>query len=95
MDVTALGKKLCSTLFVWELMFLNLFQEPQTLGVLGGWGLQPYEPGCHMLSPGVGVEPPQSPVRFPPPGPRPSCLAQCSFRTTVALRLRMLSVVAV
>lgn len=57
---------------------------PEGRGTNSLWGLQLYdkplfEPGCPILSPGVGKDSPQSSVLFSPPGPSTSWILQCSF----------------
>lgn len=73
MDFTALGKKLCFSLFAWVLMFLyGVPQRRGTNNLFPGWGLQLYH------KPFVGTQ--LSYVEFRC-GPSPFCLVRCSFYT--------------
>lgn len=94
MDFTALIKKLCFILFVWVLMFLYVFREGRGREVSWVGGVCNYttssclNPGCCILSPGVGE------VVFTTWAKSfLSCAGQLSYHT-VALRQRRLSVVS-
>ena len=83
MDFTALGKKLCFTLFVWVVMYLRGTSSWCPGRMACAAIRQAFGPGCDIMSRGVEQGSPQSPVQFSPPRPRSFCLVQCSFCTTL------------